>query len=75
LIDKIVLTPKSDGKRSYLSIDLHGNLAGILLMSLDGPQRRRHMTGEGQSLADLAEFQRIKQVAVGGNPPSGAGKK
>lgn len=67
LIDRIVLTPRA----SRLSIDLHGDLAGILLMSLDGKQRRRHATSDGRTVAELAELKQIKMVAAAGRTASG----
>ena len=56
LIDTIVLQPQGDGQKRWLSIDLTGHLAGILLLA--GVKRRE----AGASASD----QQIKLVAGDG---------
>lgn len=51
LIEKIVLTPKDDG--NGLRIDLHGHLAGILKMSLEGKDMRESGLLEGLQLLSV----------------------
>ena len=72
LIDKIVLTPNED--KSALVIDLHGNLAGILQMSVGREPKKISNLSGGYSLAEMSEIQQVRLVANGsggsGNGPS-----
>lgn len=52
LIEKIVLTPRSDGPG--VAIDLHGALANLLLLATGAPDRRHARPGTGES-ADIVE--------------------
>ncbi|MCF6217079.1 MAG: recombinase family protein [Emcibacter sp.] len=59
LIEKIVLSPNED--KSALVIDLHGDLAGILLAA--GPKLREHETKPSKTL-DYTRLSEIKQAKL-----------
>ena len=61
LIEKIVLTPNEG--RSALSIDLYGDLAGILQMSAGHNAARHASAVQGPSLRAVTELQQIRLLA------------
>ena len=65
LVEKIVLTPRSDGPG--VTIDLHGALANLLLLATGASDRRHAETGTGESV-DIAD--KIMLVAGVGFEPT-----
>jgi site-specific DNA recombinase len=61
LIDRIVLTPKEEGGRRSLSIDLEGALAGVLALAVND---KRPLAGSGLSVKVVAGAYNHRQFAL-----------
>ena len=60
LIDKIVLTPNED--RRALTVDLYGDLAGILRMSSGRSMGERNQTRGNFNFVEVSEIQQVRVV-------------